>query len=104
MTIGLSFNSNQVYFSSVQTAHAVGSGKLVQVDVWHVLHAGTVENHPYGTIPEIDIIEGAPFTFERETLEFGHPWKSAFVSYWANGRYWEFWTADQEEENHDQHR
>ena len=66
----------------------------IRVDTWHLLEVGHVEDHPYGDIPEIDLTEASPFTFKRETLEFVHLGKSAFVFYWAEGQYWEFWTAD----------
>ena len=65
-----------------------------RVDTWHLLPKGHVEQHPYGTVAEIEVSEGTPFTFERETLEFVFLGRSAFVFYWANGRYWMFWTAD----------
>jgi hypothetical protein len=65
-----------------------------RVDTWHLLPVGYVEDSPYGSIPEIGLSEGTPFTFERETLEFVFLGKSAFVFYWADGRYWQFWTAD----------
>jgi len=71
-----------------------GSRTEVSAGTWRVLPAGHVESHPYGNIPEIGVTDGVPFTFERETLELVHPGKSAFVFYWAKGRYWEFWTAD----------
>lgn len=72
----------------------VGSSTEVSVDAWHLVPRGRTEAHPFGDVPEIGVSEGVPFTFERETLEFVHLGKSAFVFYWANGRYWEFWTAD----------
>jgi hypothetical protein len=53
-----------------------------------------VEAHPWGDVREIGVREGVPFTFQRDTLEFVHFGKSAFAIYWANGRYWMFWTAD----------
>lgn len=64
------------------------------VDAWHLIPAGQMEGHPYGDVPEVGVVDGEPFTFERETLEFVHLGKSAFVFYWADGQYWEFWTAD----------
>jgi len=64
------------------------------VDTWHVIPAGHVKEHHYGNIPSIGVVEESSFTFERETLEFVFLGKSAFVFYWADGRYWMFWTAD----------
>ncbi len=65
-----------------------------RVDTWHVIPAGHVKEHHYGNIPSIGVVEESSFTFERETLEFVFLGKSAFVFYWADGRYWMFWTAD----------
>ncbi len=65
-----------------------------RVDTWHVIPAGHVDEHQYGNIPSIGVVEGSSFTFERETLEFVFLGKSAFVFYWADGRYWMFWTSD----------
>ncbi|MFC1559202.1 hypothetical protein ACFL39_01290 [Gemmatimonadota bacterium] len=94
-----------IIHSTLDTIYVYGAGRprppgnspdytRVWVDAWRVIRPGYVEDHPFGTIPEIGVTEGKPFTFERETLEFGHLGKSAFVFYWANGQYWEFWTAD----------
>ena len=66
----------------------------VFVDGWHLIPIGRIESHPYTDVPEIGVRSGEPFAFERETLEFVHFQKSAFVFYWAKGQYWEFWTAD----------
>ncbi len=66
----------------------------IRVDAWHLVPAGDIESHPYTDIPEVGVVSGQPFTFKRETLEFIHLGKSAFVFYWAKGQYWEFWTAD----------
>ena len=71
-----------------------GRGLEFGVDAWHILPVGSVESHPFGNIPEIGLKDGVPFRFERETLEFVQTGKSAFVCYWAKGRYWQFWTAD----------
>lgn len=70
------------------------SSTQVWVDAWHLVPVGQTETHPFNDIPEIGVREGQPFTLERETLEFVNLGKSAFVFYWANGKYWEFWTAD----------
>jgi hypothetical protein len=66
----------------------------ISADTWHLIPKGRTEMSPYGDIPEIGLTEGQPFTFEHETLEFVHLGKSAFVFYWADGQYREFWTAD----------
>ena len=64
------------------------------VSTWHVIPAGHVDEHQYGNIPSIGVVEESSFTFERETLEFVFLGKSAFVFYWADGRYWMLATAD----------
>ena len=73
-----------------------GGGDSLQLltDTWHLIHPGHVVERPFGNIPEIGLEDGQPFKFERETLEFVVLAKSASVIYWANGQYWEFWTAD----------
>jgi len=71
-----------------------GSPNEIRVDAWHLLSADHTEAHPVGDVPEIGVVEGRPFTFEREALEFVNLGKSAFVLYWSDGRYWQFWTAD----------
>ncbi|KPK96279.1 hypothetical protein AMJ80_00950 [bacterium SM23_31] len=93
-----------IIHSTLDTLYLFGAGRprppgggnsvKVSVDAWHLLPPGYVGNHIYGNIPEIGVVEGRPFTFERETLEFLYLGKSAFVFYWAKGQYWEFWTAD----------
>ena len=94
-----------ILHGTLDTLYVFGAGKArplsdkirsnqVRVDGWHLLPQGYVTEHPYNNIPEIGVVEGKPFTFERETLEFIHFGKSAFVFYWAKGQYWEFWTAD----------
>ena len=94
-----------IIHSTLDTVYVFGAGqarptggsdsyKRVSCDTWHLLSQGTVEPSPYGDLPDIGLTEGEPFTFERETLEFVNFGKSAFVFYWANGKYWEFWTAD----------
>ena len=65
----------------------------VASDAWHVRPAGAVV-HSFSNVPEIDAVEGRDFTLERETLEFVWLGKSAFVYYWANGRYWMIQTGD----------
>lgn len=71
-----------------------GRGNYIGGSLWHLLPVGHVESHPLSTIPEAGVVEGEPFTFKRETPEFVVLGKSAFVIYWAEGRYWMFWTAD----------
>jgi len=93
-----------IIHSTLDTLYLFGAGRprpaggsrgdQARGDGWHLLPAGHVENHLYGSIPEIGVVDGSPFSFERETLEFVHFGKSAYVFYWAKGRYWEFWTAD----------
>jgi hypothetical protein len=93
-----------IIHSTLDTLYVFGAGRprppggtksdQVWVDAWHLLPIGYVEDHPLGNIPEIGVVYGQPFTFERETLEFIYLGKSAFVFYWAKGQYWEFWTAD----------
>lgn len=66
----------------------------VYVDAWHLISAGRIESHPYGDVPAIGVVEGEPFTFERETLEFIYLGKASFVFYWANEQYWHITTGD----------
>ena len=67
---------------------------LHQVTGLFDVSAGYTEAHPLGNISEIGVVEGRPFTLERETLAFVNLGKSAFVLYWSDGRYWRFSTAD----------
>jgi hypothetical protein len=72
----------------------LGSSNEIRVDAWHLISAGHTEAQPIGDVPEIGVVEGQPFTFRREALEFVNLGKSAFVFYWSDGKYREFWTAE----------
>jgi hypothetical protein len=94
-----------ILHSTLDTLYVFGAGRpgpppegvvpnQGRVDAWHLIPAGHTDSHQYGDIPEIGAVREAPFTFERDTLEFVFLGKSAFVFYWANGRYWIFGTSD----------
>jgi hypothetical protein len=69
-------------------------GEVVGGDLWRLLPVGYVEPGTWSNIPEIGVVAGEPFTFEREALEFVWVGKSAQAYYWAKGRYWLIQTAD----------
>jgi hypothetical protein len=71
------------------------TGKRGEVfaDAWQVLPVGTVVQ-AFESVREIGAVEGEPFTFRRETLQFHWLGKSSFAFYWASGRFWEVWTGD----------
>jgi hypothetical protein len=65
----------------------------VAADAWRVLPRGSVVR-AFATVPEIGAVEGRPFTFAHDALQFHWLGKSSFAFCWVNGRYWQLWTGD----------
>jgi hypothetical protein len=93
-----------VIHSTLDAVHYLGAGHNeyrhyekpgeVFADAWHVLPIGSVEQPVNMNVPEIGAVDGRPFTFQRETLQFNWLGRSSYVYYWGNGRYWMIQTGD----------
>jgi hypothetical protein len=73
---------------------SLGRSKEIAAEAWGLLPAGYVTDHIFGDIREIGVSEATAYTFERETIQFGHPSKATFLLYWAKGRYWVIGLSD----------
>jgi DNA-binding transcriptional regulator YdaS (Cro superfamily) len=93
-----------IIHSTLDAVHYLGAGHdeyrhyekpgEVFADAWHVLPVGSVQQPVNMSVPEIGAVEGQPFTFRRETLQFNWLGRSSYVYYWVNGRYWMIQTGD----------